>query len=130
MARASTGARLHFGFCNLSLSHERLYGALGLALAEPRVTVEAVPAESVTVAVEADALADVPETEGQAQSWWSDVVGPGKAIDTNEYYVVCVNDPGSCYGTTGPASANPETGEPYGTDFPPVTVGDWTRVQR
>ncbi|WP_248515231.1 homoserine O-acetyltransferase MetX [Salinarchaeum laminariae] len=77
-----------------------------------------------------DALAHVPETEGQAQSWWSDVVGPGKAIDTNEYYVVCVNDPGSCYGTTGPASENPETGDPYGTDFPPVTVGDWTRVQR
>jgi len=53
-----------------------------------------------------------------------------KAIDTSEYYVICVNAPGSCYGTTGPASENPETGEPYGTDFPPVTVGDWTRAQR
>ncbi|WP_128904439.1 beta-ribofuranosylaminobenzene 5'-phosphate synthase family protein [Halorubrum amylolyticum] len=49
MARASAGARLHFGFCNLSLSHERLYGALGLGLAEPRVVVDAEPAESVTV---------------------------------------------------------------------------------
>ncbi|SMO45950.1 beta-ribofuranosylaminobenzene 5'-phosphate synthase family protein [Halorubrum cibi] len=58
MALASAGARLHFGFCNLSLSHERLYGALGLALAEPRVTVEAVPAESVTVTVEEGALGD------------------------------------------------------------------------
>ncbi|GAA0521627.1 beta-ribofuranosylaminobenzene 5'-phosphate synthase [Halorubrum aquaticum] len=57
MALASAGARLHFGFCNLSLSHERLYGALGLALAEPRVTVEAVPAESTSVTVEDDALA-------------------------------------------------------------------------
>ncbi|RZH68813.1 homoserine O-acetyltransferase MetX [Natrinema altunense] len=70
------------------------------------------------------------ETAGQARAWWGDVVGPGKAIDTTEYYVICANVPGSCYGTTGPASENPETGEPYGTDFPPVTVGDWTRAQR
>jgi len=69
-------------------------------------------------------------TAGQARAWWGDVVGPGKAIDTTEYYVVCANVPGSCYGTTGPASENPATGEPYGTDFPPVTVGDWTRTQR
>ncbi|MCU4743661.1 homoserine O-acetyltransferase [Halobacteria archaeon AArc-m2/3/4] len=69
-------------------------------------------------------------TAGQARAWWGDVVGPGKAIDTTEYYVVCANVPGSCYGTTGPSSTNPDTGEPYGTDFPPVTVGDWTRAQR
>jgi len=67
--------------------------------------------------------------DGQGQGWWHDVVGPGKAIDTNEYYVVCANVPGSCYGTDGPASEGPD-GEPYGTDFPPVTVGDWTRSQR
>ncbi|MFB6173324.1 MAG: homoserine O-acetyltransferase [Halobacteriales archaeon] len=73
---------------------------------------------------------DREDTGGQARAWWDTVVGPGKAIDTTEYYVVCVNVPGSCYGTTGPPSENPETGEPYGTDFPPVTVGDWTRVQR
>jgi len=70
------------------------------------------------------------ETAGQARAWWGDVVGPGKAVDTSEYYVICANTPGSCYGTTGPASENPETGEPYGTDFPPVTIGDWTRAQR
>ncbi|MFB6138525.1 MAG: homoserine O-acetyltransferase [Halobacteriaceae archaeon] len=70
------------------------------------------------------------DTGGQARAWWDDVVGPGKAIDTTEYYVVCVNVPGSCYGTTGPRDVNPETGEPYGSAFPPVTVGDWTRVQR
>jgi len=69
-------------------------------------------------------------TAGQARAWWGDVVGPGKAIDTTTYYVVCANVPGSCYGTTGPSSTNPETGKPYGTDFPPVTVGDWTRAQR
>ncbi len=70
------------------------------------------------------------DTGGQARAWWRTVVGPGKAIDTNEYHVVCVNVPGSCYGSTGPASKNPETGEPYGTDFPTVTVADWTRAQR
>ncbi|MDZ7687922.1 MAG: homoserine O-acetyltransferase [Halobacteriales archaeon] len=69
-------------------------------------------------------------TSGQAAAWWDDVVGPGKAIDTNDYYVVCANVPGSCYGTTGPASENPETDEPYGPEFPPVTVTDWTRAQR
>jgi len=69
-------------------------------------------------------------TAGQARAWWDDIVGPGKAIDTNEYYVLCANVPGSCYGTTGPSSTNPETGEPYGTDFPAVTVADWTEAQR
>jgi homoserine O-acetyltransferase len=70
------------------------------------------------------------DTAGQARAWWGDIVGPGKAIDTNEYYVVCANVPGSCYGTTGPPSTNPETGDPYGTDFPAVTVTDWTECQR
>jgi homoserine O-acetyltransferase len=69
------------------------------------------------------------ETAGQARAWWNDIVGPGKAVDTNDYYVVCANVPGSCYGTSGPASEGPD-GEPFGTDFPPVTVGDWTRAQR
>jgi homoserine O-acetyltransferase len=71
-----------------------------------------------------------PATAGQARAWWDDIVGPGNAIDTREYFVVCANVPGSCYGSTGPASTNPETGEPYGTDFPPVTVTDWTNAQR
>jgi homoserine O-acetyltransferase len=68
-------------------------------------------------------------TDGQARAWWDDIVGSGKAIDTDRYYVVCVNVPGSCYGTTGPSSEGPD-GDPYGTDFPPVTVRDWTRAQR
>jgi homoserine O-acetyltransferase len=69
------------------------------------------------------------ETAGQAAAWWDDIVGPGKAVDTNDYYVVCANVPGSCYGTSGPPSEGPD-GEPWGTDFPAVTVGDWTRAQR
>jgi homoserine O-acetyltransferase len=82
--------------------------------------------QHVTEARGRDAVED---TSGQARAWWRDVVGPGKAVDTDEYYVVCVNVPGSCYGTTGPASEGPD-GEPYGPEFPPVTVGDWTRAQR
>jgi homoserine O-acetyltransferase len=70
------------------------------------------------------------DTAGQAHAWWDDIVGPGKAIDTTDYYVVCANAPGSCYGSSGPPSTNPETGEPWGTEFPAVTVGDWTRAQR
>ena len=70
------------------------------------------------------------DSADQARAWWDDIVGPGKAIDTTEYYVVCANVPGSCYGSTGPKSENPETGDPYGTDFPPVTVTDWTEAQR
>ena len=69
------------------------------------------------------------DTAGQAAAWWDDIVGPGKAIDTNEYYVVCANVPGSCYGSSGPPSEAPD-GEPWGTRFPAVTVGDWTRAQR
>jgi len=66
----------------------------------------------------------------QAHAWWDDIVGPGKAVDTREYYAVCANVPGSCYGTTGPPSTDPETDDPYGTDFPAVTVRDWTETQR
>ena len=77
---------------------------------------------------------------GQARAWWDDVVGPGKAIDTTEYYVVCANVPGSCYGSSGPASERPpdidlpadeeSDHDRWGTAFPPVQVEDWTRAQR
>jgi homoserine O-acetyltransferase len=61
--------------------------------------------------------------------WWDDIVGPGKAIDTSRYFVLCANFLGSCYGTTGPMSDNPATGRPYGLSFPVVTVGDWVQLQ-
>ncbi|HTS16029.1 MAG TPA: homoserine O-acetyltransferase [Verrucomicrobiae bacterium] len=62
--------------------------------------------------------------------WWDVVVGPGKAIDTNRYFVVCPNLLGGCRGTTGPGSINLETGRPYGREFPTVTIGDMVEVQR
>lgn len=56
--------------------------------------------------------------------WWDEMIGPGKGIDTRYYYVICANILGGCKGTTGPQSVNPETGKPYGADFPNLTVGD------
>jgi len=61
--------------------------------------------------------------------WWETAIGPGKAIDTNHFFVVCPNNLGGCKGSSGPNTINPETGECYGPDFPIVTVPDWVRSQ-
>lgn len=62
--------------------------------------------------------------------WWDTMVGPGKAFDTECYFVICSNVLGGCRGTTGPTARNPETGRMYGGDFPIVTIGDMVRVQK
>ncbi len=62
--------------------------------------------------------------------WWEGVVGPGLSIDTERFFVVCVNVLGGCQGSTGPASFDPGTGQPYGSDFPIVTIRDMVRAQR
>jgi len=62
--------------------------------------------------------------------WWDNMVGPGKGIDTDKYFVLCSNVLGGCMGSTGPAAINPETGKPYGMDFPMVTIGDMVRAQK
>ncbi len=61
--------------------------------------------------------------------WWETLIGPGKPIDTDRFFVICANVLGGCMGTTGPASTNPETGQAYGIDFPLVTIGDMVRAQ-
>ncbi|MCX7591723.1 MAG: homoserine O-acetyltransferase, partial [Kiritimatiellae bacterium] len=67
---------------------------------------------------------------GNEPGWWEEMVGPGKGVDTDHYYVVCANILGGCKGTTGPSSINPRTGKPYGTSFPLFTVGDIVEVHR
>lgn len=62
--------------------------------------------------------------------WWDDAVGPGKAFDTDKYFVVCSNVIGGCGGSTGPSSINPKTGRPYGLSFPIVTIADMVEAQR
>ena len=69
--------------------------------------------------------ADDPKNVG----WWDNLVGPGKPLDTNRFFVVGVNNLGGCHGSTGPASINPSTGRPWGADFPVVTVEDWVESQ-
>jgi len=61
--------------------------------------------------------------------WWDGYIGPGKPIDTNEFFVVCSNNLGGCRGSTGPTSINPETGKVYGPDFPMMTCRDWVQTQ-
>jgi homoserine O-acetyltransferase len=61
--------------------------------------------------------------------WWEETIGPGKAFDTDRFFVICSNVIGSCYGSTGPASIDPTTGKPYGLHFPVVTIGDMVRAQ-
>ena len=65
----------------------------------------------------------------QKPGWWETMVGPGKPIDTNRYFVICPNVVGACMGSTGPASTNPKTGMPWGLDFPVITIRDMVRAQ-
>jgi homoserine O-acetyltransferase len=69
--------------------------------------------------------------EGQPKStgWWDNMVGPGKPLDTDRFFVIGVNNLGSCFGSTGPMHTNPATGKPYGASFPVVTVEDWVHAQ-
>ena len=63
--------------------------------------------------------------EDKHPGWWETCIGPGKPLDTERFFIVCSNNLGGCHGSTGPASVNPDTGQPWGADFPPLRVRDW-----
>jgi homoserine O-acetyltransferase len=67
--------------------------------------------------------------EDRKPGWWDSCIGPGKPIDTDRFFVVSLNNLGGCHGSTGPNSINPETGKPFGPEFPVITVGDWVKSQ-
>jgi homoserine O-acetyltransferase len=74
-------------------------------------------------------VAGVYEGKERSEGWWDNMIGPGKPVDTNRFFVIGVNNLGSCFGSTGPMQPNPATGKPWGADFPVVTVEDWVNAQ-
>ncbi|MBE2262910.1 MAG: homoserine O-acetyltransferase [Burkholderiaceae bacterium] len=74
-------------------------------------------------------VAGVYAGQDKSEGWWDNMIGPGKPVDTDRFFVIGVNNLGSCFGSTGPGDINPDTGRVYGADFPVVTVEDWVNAQ-
>ena len=74
-------------------------------------------------------VAGVYEGQSKSEGWWDNMIGPGKPVDTDRFFVIGVNNLGSCFGSTGPMHVNPDTGKVYGANFPVVTVEDWVNAQ-
>ncbi len=74
-------------------------------------------------------VAGVYEGQDKSEGWWDNMIGPGKPVDTHHFFVIGVNNLGSCFGSTGPMDIHPDTGRVYGADFPVVTVEDWVNAQ-
>ena len=107
------------------LSYET-YGRLNADASNAVLICHALNASHHVAGVYADETGAIqPKSEG----WWDNMVGPGKPVDTNRFFVIGVNNIGSCFGSTGPASINPATGAVWGADFPVVTVEDWVTTQ-
>jgi homoserine O-acetyltransferase len=105
------------------------YGTLSPAKDNVVLVCHALSGDAHVAGWDADAEASGRTWRQRKPGWWDAVVGPGKALDTRRYFVVCANVLGGCYGTTGPSSTNPATGKPYALDFPMVTVSDWVQLQ-
>ena len=116
-----SGARIR----GYDLSYET-YGQLNADRSNAVLICHALNASHHVAGVYVDALGEViPKSEG----WWDTMIGPGKSVDTDQFFVIGVNNLGSCFGSTGPMQVNPETQQIYGADFPVVTVEDWVDAQ-
>ena len=111
-----SGARLD----TYELAYET-YGSLNAARSNAVLVCHALNASHHVAGVYADDTANL--------GWWDNLIGPGKPVDTDRFFVIGVNNIGGCHGSTGPSSINPGTGEPWGADFPMVTVEDWVEAQ-
>lgn len=114
-----SGASLH----GYSLTYET-YGTLNPARSNAVLVCHALNASHHVAGMMAGA-----EGEPKNPGWWDNMVGPGKPVDTDRFFVIGVNNPGSCFGSTGPMHDDPATGKPYGARFPVVTVEDWVEAQ-
>ena len=102
------------------------YGQLNADRSNAVLICHALNASHHVAGLKADANGQaIPRSEG----WWDNMIGPGKAVDTDRFFVIGVNNLGSCFGSTGPTHLNPATGQPWGADFPVVTVEDWVDAQ-
>jgi len=106
-----------------------IYGQLNAARDNAILVLHALSGDAHAAGWSSDAEVNQRPWLNKNPGWWDQIIGPGKSLDTDRYCVICSNILGSCYGTTGPASINPQTGQPYGLSFPVVTVGDWVRLQ-
>lgn len=105
------------------------YGELNRARDNAVLVLHALSGDAHVAGWDAEARRRGRPWRARKPGWWDAVVGPGKALDTRRFFVICSNVLGGCYGTTGPRSICPETGRRYGLSFPRVTVGDWVRLQ-
>jgi homoserine O-acetyltransferase len=107
------------------LSYET-YGQLNAAKSNAVLICHALNASHHVAGVYLD---ETGQARDKSEGWWDTMIGPGKPVDTNQFFVIGVNNLGSCFGSTGPTQINPDTGEVYGADFPVVTVQDWVNAQ-
>jgi homoserine O-acetyltransferase/O-succinyltransferase len=102
------------------------YGTLNAERSNAVLVCHALNASHHVAGLHADAQGQpIPRSEG----WWDNMIGPGKPLDTNRFFVISVNNLGSCFGSSGPTHINPANGQPWGADFPVVTVEDWVNAQ-
>ncbi|MEY4766910.1 MAG: hypothetical protein RI907_3583 [Pseudomonadota bacterium] len=119
--RLSSGAELR----DYTVVYET-YGTLNADRSNAVLVCHALNASHHVAGLHADAQGQpLPKSTG----WWDNMIGPGKPLDTQQFFVICVNNPGSCFGSTGPMHTHPDTGRIYGADFPVVTVEDWVNAQ-